>query len=107
IALVEMCFKLNADDVYDTDKMKKLSVYSEFCSNIHDIDYYTTYTKVKGLLNYRKMFNLYEKYLPMPYLYRMEKTLIQIGFPTVAAAFIHEYLRDTWSNTREGRLYVF
>ncbi len=86
--------------------LNNLVKFMEFFSFVSSNSYYENYKYIRIIMRDNKTWKICKNLFSMPYLFRMEKTLKELGFPSVATRYIREYLERTWLNT-DGKGYIF
>jgi len=93
---IEMLRTLPSKESKIPKGIKKLTVYTDFFLFGIECNWREYYFCARKILEYRGLWDVYKKYLPIPYLVSVANALRDVGFPEPAISFIDKYLYRTW-----------
>lgn len=106
-AIIEVAIKSDREMMYDAKYLYKFVRFIKFSATVHSSNYYEKYKHMKIIMRDSKTWKMCKYRIPTPYLFRMERTLKIIGFPSIAAKYIREYLERTWFKEEIRWKYLF
>lgn len=106
-AITDVAIKSNRAMMSDESYLCKFVKFIKFSVAVNSSNYYEKYGHMKIIMRDNKTWKMCKYRIPTPYLFRMERTLKIIGFPSIAAKYIREYLERTWFKEEIRWKYLF
>lgn len=106
-AIIDVAIKSDMATMSNEEYLYNFVKFIKFSASVNSSNYYEKYGYMKIIMRDNKTWKVCKYSIPTPYLFRMERTLKIIGFPSIAAKYIREYLERTWFKKEIRWKYLF
>lgn len=106
LASIKVAIEITVSKLSNNTFLNNFVKFMEFFSLTHNDSYHEKYDQIRTIMRDNKTWKLCKNLVHIPYLFRIEKTLKELGFPSIATRYIREYLERTWLNTKKGKMYM-
>ncbi len=106
-AIIDVAIKSHVALMSDTNYMDNFVKLVKFTASTNSEFYYEKYGYMKIIMRDNKTWKMCKYRIPMPYLFKIERLLKIMGFPSIATKYIREYLERTWFRKEIRWKYLF